>query len=490
MSTQLRHRSPDTPPRRDGSASAAVPPLARDSHLVEVEGVPLLVNPVSGNWLRLSPRGGDWVRALADGDLPPDLPGSGELLHQLSRGGFLAPARGNGNGHGPDRAATAVDGAHPLGSVVLNLTHRCNLRCRHCAVFSETPKGRPTVHLATPRGEGAAGNGAAKAAEPSTEGLLELVDRLADAGTRRLIFFGGEPLLRRDFATLLEHAAERMPSLGLTTNGTLLTPEMARLLGRHRVEIRLSLDGSCPEVNDAIRGRGSFEQARRGLEVLAREGHRDTTVKCVITRTNQHDVPNLVKLARRYGTALELSFFVAVGRGEGTRDHFTPTVAGVVEALQRVWLLADYYGVPSATFNAFCRRFMARAGTSCGPGFHYSLVDWSGEVFPCESLQTEGQRMGRLGDGDADPLRPPAPEAVSVEASDHCSRCAVRFFCRGGCAAETLTGSSAPSVCPVYRRLLPPIVARWDPQRGNWHNQRAVFGDDGVALDLIRPYLT
>ena len=469
--------------------------LAPDSHLVTVEGVALLVNPETGNWLRLSPRGGDVVRALATSDDPfSGGPAEAELLQALVRGRFLAAPAGNGG-------ATAPAAAPPrFANVLLNLTHRCNLRCQHCAVYAETAANVRAQHLAAPVTPGpatpgpaapgpAAGPAPAARREPDTAELLRLVDRLAESGARRLVFFGGEPLVRRDFPRLLEHAAERIPRLGLTTNGTLLTPELCDLLARHRVEVRISLEGSTPPVNDAIRGRGSFAAAHQGLLRLLRAGHRDVAIKCVITRVNLADVPLLVKLARRLEVALELSFFVALGRGEAQRDRLAPSAGEVIEALERVWLLADYYGVPSATFNAFCRRFMSRAGRSCGAGAGYTLVDWTGAVYPCEGLQSPAMRLGSLEDAAEEPLAPP-PD-LSVDRSPVCSACPVRYFCRGGCAAETVAGTapSRPSVCPVYRRLLPSIAARWQPESGSWRNQRSVLGEAAVDVSLIRPYL-
>jgi radical SAM protein with 4Fe4S-binding SPASM domain len=489
----------------DGQPIPGTPPGARlritpESRLLPIGGTHLLINPQSGSWLRLSDRAVRLVRALAGepGREPTREPALetlaagesvDEFLHTLRSGGFLRP----------EGAPSAVPEPSPFHSVLFNVTHRCNLACAHCAVYSQLGGGKPSTHLAVASRAGVGGRPLrppAREPEQPTERVLDLIRRIADRGARQVVFFGGEPLVRRDFHQVLRSAARRIPRLAISTNGTLLDEATCRLLIEHDVEVRVSLDGSRPEVNDPIRGAGSFRRALEGVRRLRRLGHPRISIKAVITRGNVEDLPHLVKLARRLGVVLQLSPFVVMGRGRLTRDDHQVAAGDLLRMYRRVWLLAEYYGVPSVSFNAFCHRFLGRPATSCGAGLGYVLVDCTGTVYPCEGLQHWPLRLGSLDGetaGDAAPLRPlAAVEDLSVEAAAGCRGCPVRYFCKGGCYAEAYTSERrrrASSLCGFYRRVLPPVAARFDPRRGSWHNLREVFGGD-LDFEIVKGYVT
>ena len=90
--------------------------------------------------------------------------------------------------------------------VVWNVTRRCNLKCVHCYSHSED-RNYPD--------------------ELSFEEGTALIDDLAEFGSPVVLFSGGEPLIRRDILDLIRHAVSRNMRAVLSTNGTLITPEMA-----------------------------------------------------------------------------------------------------------------------------------------------------------------------------------------------------------------------------------------------------------------------
>lgn len=124
-------------------------------------------------------------------------------------------------------------------------TFRCNLRCVYCNF-----PGMMTAELAT--GE-----------------WLDIVDRLADAGCRRVGVLGGEPLLREDIAEIIGRVRRRGMSCVLTSNGLLVPERAAELRGLNT--LILSLDAAGPE-NDAVRGRGVLEAVTRAVEAARRRG--------------------------------------------------------------------------------------------------------------------------------------------------------------------------------------------------------------------------
>ncbi|MEQ8235267.1 MAG: putative heme d1 biosynthesis radical SAM protein NirJ1 [Syntrophomonadaceae bacterium] len=138
--------------------------------------------------------------------------------------------------------------------VVWNSTRTCNLRCVHCYMDSEAKK---------------------YAGELSTEEARQMIDDLAEFKVPVLLFSGGEPLLRPDIYALMEYAGSKGIRPTLSTNGTLITREVAQRIRDIGVGyVGISLDG-LREVNDKFRGKtGAFEAAMAGIKNCVAVGQR------------------------------------------------------------------------------------------------------------------------------------------------------------------------------------------------------------------------
>src|SRR5207244_9544812 len=142
------------------------------------------------------------------------------------------------------------------------LTYACNLSCVHCLSSS----GRRD-----PR-------------ELTTAECMAVIDELQ----RMQVFYvnvgGGEPTVRPDFWALVDYATGHDVGVKFSTTGVKITPEIARrLAGRDYVDVQISLDGATPEVNDAVRGRGSYEVALRAMGNLAGAGFAGFKISVVMT---------------------------------------------------------------------------------------------------------------------------------------------------------------------------------------------------------------
>lgn len=147
-----------------------------------------------------------------------------------------------------DNAHKARNGVREgMGPVVVwNSTRTCNLKCRHCYMSSDAKKYQN---------------------ELTTVEAKQFIDDLADFNVPVLLFSGGEPLIRPDFFELADYAAKKGVRPTLSTNGTLITPEVARKIKDIGVGyVGISLDG-LREVNDKFRGKaGAFEAAMNGIK--------------------------------------------------------------------------------------------------------------------------------------------------------------------------------------------------------------------------------
>ena len=174
-------------------------------------------------------------------------------------------------GHNAHRMKSgAAEGMGPV--VVWNSTRTCNLRCRHCYMSSDGQKYD---------------------GELTTEEAKRFIDGLAEFRVPVLLFSGGEPLIRPDFFELAEYARDAGVRPTLSTNGTLITREVAQRIKDLGVGyVGISLDGLA-DVNDMFRGvEGAYQHAMEGIENCVAVGQR-VGLRFTI---NHHNIMELDKI--------------------------------------------------------------------------------------------------------------------------------------------------------------------------------------------------
>jgi mycofactocin biosynthetic radical S-adenosylmethionine protein MftC len=166
------------------------------------------------------------------------------------------------------------------------LTYACNLSCIHCLSSS----GRRD-----PR-------------ELSTAQCEAVIDELQRMQVFYINVGGGEPTVRPDFWHLLQYAVDHQVGVKFSTNGLRITPERARFIASTGyVDVQVSLDGATPEINDEVRGPGSYDMAIRALANLRDAGFKDAKVSVVVTRHNASQLDDFKRLADEYGATLRLT---------------------------------------------------------------------------------------------------------------------------------------------------------------------------------------
>jgi 12,18-didecarboxysiroheme deacetylase len=180
--------------------------------------------------------------------------------------------------------------------VVWNVGRRCNLRCVHCYSHS--------------RDQDYAG-------ELSHAEGLRLIDDLAAFGVPVLLFSGGEPLLRPDIFELIEHAVRAKMRAVVSTNGTLITRDVAaRLKDIGLSYVGISLDGLQP-TNDRFRGvPGAFERAMAGVTNCLSLGVK-VGLRFTVTRQNATDAGGIFDLLEAHGIP-RVCFYHLVYAGRGS----------------------------------------------------------------------------------------------------------------------------------------------------------------------------
>ena len=180
--------------------------------------------------------------------------------------------------------------------VVWNVTRRCNLKCVHCYAHAKNTSFDN---------------------ELSTEQGKQLIDDLAGFGSPVMLFSGGEPLVRKDLPQLAAYAVKKGMRAVISTNGTLITPELARNLKEIGLSyIGISLDG-MEEINDRFRGvSGAFRSALEGIKNSQATGIK-VGLRFTVNKFNVNEIPKIFQLLEEMDIP-RVCFYHLVYAGRGT----------------------------------------------------------------------------------------------------------------------------------------------------------------------------
>lgn len=408
----------DAPPHlhRAREIMAAARPRARAAHLAGA--VALLAEPAA--LYALAPEDAEALAAALEG-------GDAAAEAALARLGLTAPA------------PAAERPAGPVRALALTVAQSCNLACSYCYA------------------SGGEFGGAARRMSP--EVARTAIDRLIagapPGGAVKIAFMGGEPLIARALirdavAHASARAAARAVRVGfsITTNGTLVTPEDAAFLARHRFAVTVSLDGDR-EANDRLRptrgGGGSFDRVAARIAPLVAEGERIALSARVTATADNLDLPRTVAALGALGFAsVGVSPLIAssTGKGELDAEGFERLLAAMI-ACGDAWLEATEAGFahPFANLATALRELRDGAPRShaCGAGRDYLAVDAEGALSACHRFVRDPLgAMGDLETGVDEARRAEWVAARAVSAQTPCRDCWARRLCGGGCHHETL----------------------------------------------------
>jgi mycofactocin radical SAM maturase len=300
------------------------------------------------------------------------------------------------------------------------LTYACNLACRHCLSSS----GRRD-----PR-------------ELSTAECRAVIDELERMQVFYVNIGGGEPTVRSDFWELVDYATEHHVGVKFSTNGVRITPAVARrLAASDYVDVQISLDGATADVNDAVRGPGSYAMALDAMRNLAGAGFAGFKISVVVTRHNVGQLDEFKAIADRFGAQLRLTRLRPSGRGADVWDELHPTAQQQRDLYD--WLVAR--GEQVLTGDSF---------------FHLAAF---GEALP--GLNLCGAGPGGVPDrsrsATCTPARSPStttswPATSAAPAGS--PPCGGRRRCSPSCASRRAAGRARPA-----RRTTPAAADAWRP---------------------------
>ncbi|MEE9268912.1 MAG: radical SAM protein [Candidatus Krumholzibacteria bacterium] len=302
--------------------------------------------------------------------------------------------------------------APPLPSLrylLLHLTFRCNLKCKHCYTAPAVDQDLPLTSI------------------------LELMDQMVDMQGLTVLLSGGEPLTHPNFWELNNYFTDYDLRFELLTNGTEVTPDVARCLNVDLAQV--SIDGT-ERGHDFLRGRGSYKRSLSGIKALRAAGI-PVAIATMVHGENRNDFPELAKLWESFEiTDWIINAPSELGRWRENSEHAVP-----IQEAAEIMLEYSYGEGPH----------LSKSNFTCGS--HICSVFPNGEIYPCPFLHTEEMLIGNIREVD---LRSAwvQRKGVTQEMLTECQDCRFLEECRGGCRFRAQEHSHIcgkdPVLCAIF----------------------------------------
>jgi len=209
------------------------------------------------------------------------------------------------------------------------------------------------------------------------------------------------------------------------------------------VDVQISIDGANADVNDAVRGVGSYAMARRAMDNLAAAGFDPFKISIVVTRHNVAQLDQFKAIADSYGAQLRVTRLRPSGRGADTWDQLHPTADQQRQLYD--WLTRRPDVLTGDSFFHLSAFGAPLPGLNlCGAGRVVCLIDPIGDVYACPFVLHDRFKAGNVRDtgGFTKVWRHSElfRELREPQSAGACASCDMFDACQGGCMAAKFTG--------------------------------------------------
>ncbi len=259
-----------------------------------------------------------------------------------------------------------------------HITNYCNLRCRHCYQDDFTERDDLGLNL-----------------------IENIVKKISDSLNNSKILInltGGEPLLRKDFYSILAllERVSNIQTINIITNGLLLNKETIRRLNDYRKikEIKISLEGGDGPTNDAVRGRGVFNKVIKVIEDACEISNKEIILMFTLGSYNYKNLDSMLGLAPKTGVSgVIIERFVPLGKGRLLqnqylkRDEWYDVIKSVISFAGLDYTPKEL--LPYKAFHIEMKRERELKGAYCNLGDGSMALMPNGDVFPCRRFPTK-----------------------------------------------------------------------------------------------------
>ncbi|MEW9124589.1 MAG: putative heme d1 biosynthesis radical SAM protein NirJ2 [Thermotaleaceae bacterium] len=302
-----------------------------------------------------------------------------------------------------------------------NTTNRCNMYCDHC--YRD------------------AGDAAEK--ELTLEEGKDLLEEIAKAGFKIMIFSGGEPLMVPHIYQWIAHAKDLGLRPVLGSNGTLITLEAAKQLKEAgAMGIGISLDSLEQKKHDQFRHyKNAWKETLLGMR-NCREAGLPFQIHTTVLNWNRDEILNITDFAVAMGAvAHHIFFMVPTGRAVSLEDESLRTAE--YEALLTE-ILIKQKEVPIELKPTCAPQFMRiakemgmnlRFSRGCLAGTHYCIINPIGDVQPCAYMDMAVGNVRKTPFSEIWADSPVFKELRTLDYKGGCGSCIHKKIC-GGCRAR------------------------------------------------------
>lgn len=329
-------------------------------------------------------------------------------------------------------------------ALCLHIAHDCNLACKYCFADEGEYHGKREL----------------MSYEVGKKALDFLVANSGSRTNLEVDFFGGEPLMNFEvvkqlvkYGRSLEEPNNKKFRFTLTTNGVLLDDGILEFANKEMSNLVLSLDGR-KEVHDLMRprrgGQGSYDTVvPKFIKAAESRNQMNYYVRGTYTRNNLDFAKDVIHMADLGFEQISVEPVVAdKSESYAIREEDIDTLIKQYDELTAEMIKRKKEGKP---FNFF--HFMidlsggpcvAKRLSGCGSGTEYLAVSPSGELYPCHQFM--GMKDFLLGNVDEGVIRTDIRDEFklcNVYAKEKCKNCFAKFYCSGGCAANSYNFSGS-----------------------------------------------
>ena len=328
---------------------------------------------------------------------------SGEIQHffsEISKSTFFSYSNGKSSDCSP----------YNLRTIHLNLTNKCNLKCIYCYA-EERSDTKDSLCF---------------------KDYLNIIDSINNVTKNvNIVLTGGEPLLEDYCLDLAEYATKKGNQVQLLTNGVLINKENVKRMADTFNLIKISIDGSTPEIHNFHRGNNSFETASNAVEVLIKN-NAHVEISMTVTKRNISDIENM---ANKFGSLLSFAPLFKAGRARAMRNLG-------IKGREYYEALSSVSGVnPMSYLCSSLERAKGNKNVNCGMGDAEISISHTGNVYPCHLLHIPQFLAGNVKEQSSESIYQTsdmliACRKLTVLEINGCKKCEIRFICGGACRAR------------------------------------------------------
>lgn len=300
--------------------------------------------------------------------------------------------------------------SYDLHTIHLNLTNKCNLECIYCYA-DERNHSRDRLKLRE---------------------YLDIIDSVNNiCKNAEIVLTGGEPLLANYALDVAEYAKKSGNEVHILTNGTLIDEDNVQEIAEVSDLIKISMDGSTPEIHNFHRGNGSFHKAMKAVNLLVQHS---AALQVSMTVT-KHNINDIGAMTERFGSLLSFAPLFKAGRAKQKKGLS-------VTGKEYYTALCSVKGVnPLSCLCASLGKAKKQKIMKCAIGDAEISISGTGDVYPCHLLHLPQFLAGNIRQQSLESIYETSDRLrqcrqLTVLEIKKCNKCDIRFICGGACRAR------------------------------------------------------